>query len=161
MTAQRLFISTLLSPAQTRWVTSNQTPSNVKFINKWRCHESDSSLSSKCLCFFISYTSIWLLRLSLSRFLTHIQQFTLDNQRHWQRSFIHKNVCKHIFDDCVQVGVFGFELYWWLSKCLQMLKWMSSKTSGIIYSFLLLTVFFIFQFISSSSLLFYFHDGKL
>lgn len=80
--AYRLFIPTLQSPspAPARWVTSNQTPSNVKLLNEWRCHESDSLLSSQYQLFPpTSYTSTSDSHISLCHCLTHIQQFTLDH----------------------------------------------------------------------------------
>lgn len=119
-----LFIPTLLSGAPSaRWVTSNQNPTNVKLINEWKYHESDSLLSGMYYL-FPPFTHLHIS--SSTGSLTGIQWFPSDTQGDTDRghSIIRcKQVCssfhcKHRFDGYVQskvAGLFGFIPCYWSS----------------------------------------------
>lgn len=89
--AYRLFIPTPQSAAPARWVTSNQTPSNVKLVNEWRCQESDSLLSSKHPFFSpLTHLHQTIAFLSLSLADSYSTVYFRSPERRWQGSFNHK-----------------------------------------------------------------------
>lgn len=98
----RLFIPTLLFRAPARWVTSNQSPSNVMLLNEWRCHESDSLLLGKYL---FSPSQICALSLSPDPYLAFSGLLQIDKetptgviQSSRANKFCLSYLCKHQFD---------------------------------------------------------------